>query len=77
MVVLADLVRTVHVAVVLIEFVGCAGRVSVMAISEVFGKKPICSLDLKHDYKCRKTAAGHGLYTSEANVLPSREKCSS
>lgn len=41
MVVLADLVRTVHVVVVLTEFVGCAGRVSVPAILEVFGKKPI------------------------------------
>lgn len=79
MVVLADLVRAVPVAVVLIEFAGCAGRVSVMAISEVFGKKPICSLDLKHDCKCRRTAAGHGLLLVKPmfslqgkNVLPKK-----
>lgn len=44
MVVLADLVRTVHVVVVLIEFRGCAGRVSVIAISKSLAKSLFAAL---------------------------------
>lgn len=64
-------VRTVHVVVVLTEFMCCAGKVNVECNSccSSSTRSLYSSLDMKDDCKCRKTALSHEFNTSEANVL--------
>lgn len=64
-------IRTVHVVVMLIEFMCCAGKVNVECdcCFNSSTRSLYSSLDMKDDCKCRKTAVSHEFNTSEANVL--------